>query len=63
MEKLEEKLNEANIKINTSESSAKNKVLNFRMNLEIKSRILIKESVITKCRDCNGPVFKKLIPA
>jgi hypothetical protein len=32
-------------------------MLEYRLNLEIKTRILMDKSEITKCYDCNAPIF------
>jgi hypothetical protein len=38
-------------------------ILEYRMNLEIKSRILIDYENVTKCCDCNAPVYEELLPS
>ena len=37
-------------------------LLEYRLNLEIKTRVLIEKSEITKCAECDGPVHQELIP-
>mmetsp|Transcript_27330 Transcript_27330/g.20465 ORF Transcript_27330/g.20465 Transcript_27330/m.20465 type:complete len:121 (+) Transcript_27330:537-899(+) len=38
-------------------------MLELRINLEIKSRVLIEKDEITKCADCNGPIYAPLVPS
>jgi len=37
-------------------------MLEYQLNFEIESRVLVSQSQITKCRDCNAAVYPGLIP-
>jgi hypothetical protein len=37
-------------------------MLEYRLNLDIKCRVLSSQSEIAKCSKCNAPVYEDLIP-
>lgn len=60
---LIEALGNERIEINQNEKQfISEEMLEYRLNLEIKIRVLAEKSEITKCCDCNAPVYQDLIP-